>query len=83
VGDCTIKGRVADTYVSRHPPRRAKASLEATRDITHDIREFSCRVDGGANFLAGQYAMLTLSGFAAHARIRCPTLPTLTACGSS
>jgi toluene monooxygenase electron transfer component len=61
-GDCTIKSRVADMYVPRHRPERRAARLEATRQITHDIREFSFVADGRADFLAGQYAMLTLPG---------------------
>ena len=61
-GDCTIKSRVAASYLTPNPPRRGQARLEATRDITHDIREFSFRADGPAGFLAGQYAMLVLPG---------------------
>jgi toluene monooxygenase electron transfer component len=63
--DCTIKTRIAETYVPRHRPQRLAARLETTRDITHDIREFSFRTEGGAHFLAGQYAMLVLAGVAA------------------
>ena len=61
-GDCTIKTRVADLYTPKHQPRRMAARLEATRDITHDIREFSFSTDAAAHFLAGQYAMLCLPG---------------------
>jgi len=61
-GDCSIKTRVAELYVPKHRPLRAAARLEATREITHDIREFSLRTEAPAHFLAGQYAMLTLPG---------------------
>ena len=61
-GDCTIKTRVADDYVPRHAPARCQAVLEGTRDITHDIREFSLRTTAPARFLPGQYAMLMLQG---------------------
>jgi len=61
-GDCSIKSRIADSYLTPNPPRRRTARLEASRDITHDIREFAFRADGPAAFLAGQYAMLVLPG---------------------
>ncbi len=64
-GDCTIKTRLAELYVPKHRPLRTAAWLEATRDITHDIREFSFRAEAPAHFLSGQYAMLTLPGLPA------------------
>jgi toluene monooxygenase electron transfer component len=64
VGDCTIKARLGEEYVPRHRPQRCRATLEAVRDITHDIREFSLRTGTPARFLAGQYAMLALPGAA-------------------
>ncbi len=64
-GDCTIKSRVDDRYLTPFPPQRTPARLESTRDVTHDLREFVFRVDGRAQFLAGQYAMLALPGAAA------------------
>ena len=60
--DCTIKTRVAEMYVPKHRPQRLSARLEATRDLTHDIRQFSFRAEAPAHFLAGQYAMLALAG---------------------
>ena len=62
MGPCTIKSRVADMYVPRHLPRVQTAKLEAVRDITQDIREFQFRVGGPSQFLAGQYALLKVSG---------------------
>lgn len=64
-GECTIKTRVAELYVPKHRPLRMAARLEATREITHDIREFSFRAEPTAHFRAGQYAMLTLPGASA------------------
>jgi toluene monooxygenase electron transfer component len=61
-GDCTIKTRIADLYVTPHRPRRMAARLDNVRDITHDIREFSFVSDAPAQFLSGQYAMLSLAG---------------------
>ena len=61
-GDCTIKTRVAELYVAKHRPLRMTAKLEGTRQITHDIREFSFHAEAAAHFRAGQYAMLTLPG---------------------
>ena len=34
----------------------------ATRDLTHDIREFRFRLDAPVRFLPGQYALLSLPG---------------------
>ncbi len=62
LGNCTIKSRVSEVYVPRHLPRVQTARLEMVRDVTHDIREFRFRVDGNAQFLAGQYALLKLPG---------------------
>ncbi|KRB83474.1 2Fe-2S iron-sulfur cluster-binding protein [Noviherbaspirillum sp. Root189] len=59
-GNCTIKVRLADEYIPKYRPQRTIATLETTRDITHDIREFSFRGKGAAHFLPGQYAMLNL-----------------------
>ncbi len=60
-GDCQIKARTANMYVPRHIPTPSVAFLEQTRQITHDIREFTFRTDQSALFLAGQYAMLKLA----------------------
>jgi toluene monooxygenase electron transfer component len=68
-GDCTIKSRVADSYLTPNAPRRRTARLESSRDITHDIREFTFRAEGAAAFLAGQYAMLVLPRRAGAARL--------------
>ena len=61
-GDCEIKLRLSPKYESLHRPRRQEAILLATRDITHDIREFRFRLDGATPFRPGQYALLRVPG---------------------
>ena len=61
-GDVTIAAPSAAEYVPQRTPRRQKARLAGTRDITHDIREFRFVADDSADFLPGQYAMLDLPG---------------------
>lgn len=62
-GDCSIKTRLHDTYVTRYRPQRGSAVLQGTRVITHDIFEFSFRSDDvPAHFQPGQYAMLQVPG---------------------
>lgn len=43
-------------------PRRMLAVFLEARDISHDIREFRFRTAGPAEFLPGQYAMLSVPG---------------------
>lgn len=43
-------------------PRRRIARLVETRDVTHDIREFRCRLEEPAHFLPGQYALVEVPG---------------------
>lgn len=61
-GNCVVKVRVADQYKSAHKPRRFRATLRATRDLTHDIREFRFHTSDPGGFLPGQYALLSLPG---------------------
>ncbi|MDB5776839.1 MAG: oxidoreductase [Herbaspirillum sp.] len=61
-GDCTIKARLMDQYLTSCTPQRSKAALAAVRDITHDIREFSFALDRAVEFLPGQYALLSIPG---------------------
>lgn len=60
--DCTIKVRLAEQYLPRVRPRRFGATLTATREVTHDIREFHFRADSPQSFLPGQYALFSLPG---------------------
>lgn len=60
--DCSIKVHLDDHCRPAIPPRRQSAALKQTRDVTHDIREFVFVGDGAAEFLPGQFALLTLPG---------------------
>jgi toluene monooxygenase electron transfer component len=60
--DCAIKVRLRPENVPAHRPTRFRATLEATRDLTHDLREFRFKAQGGPGFLPGQYALFTLPG---------------------
>ena len=60
IGQIAIKANTAPEYVPRIPPKRQIARLAGITDITHDIREFRFVTQGAAQFLSGQYAMLTL-----------------------
>lgn len=62
LSDCAVKLRLMPHYESRFRPVRQAATLTATRDITHDIREFRFKLETPAPFLSGQYALLTLPG---------------------
>lgn len=63
--DCTIKVRLREENVPRHRPARFRARLEAVRDLTHDMREFTFAAHGAPGFLPGQYALFYLPGLAA------------------
>ena len=60
--DCSIKVRLRPENVPAHRPARFRATLEATRDVTHDLREFRFRATGAPGFLPGQYALFSLPG---------------------
>lgn len=62
VGSVTIKVSTAPEYQPPIRPKRQRARLVGSHDITHDIREFCFLADGDAEFLPGQYAMLDLPG---------------------
>lgn len=61
----TIKAPTGAEYQPKVTPKRQRATLVGTTDLTHDIREFRFRAEGKADFLPGQYAMLDLPGVAA------------------
>ncbi len=63
--DLRIKVRPGSEYVPVISPRRRKAKLSSTGDVTHDIREFHFVTDGAAEFRAGQYASLAIPGVSA------------------
>jgi toluene monooxygenase electron transfer component len=62
LGDCSIKARVSPQYASACLPRRMRATLTATRALTHDMREFRFALPEATPFLPGQYALLYLPG---------------------
>ena len=64
LGDVTIKAASGAEYVPLRQPRRRRAVLTGSTDITHDLREFRFRAEGEADFLPGQFAMLDLPGLA-------------------
>jgi len=61
---CTIKARVLSEYRPLHRPRRFRATLVATVDLTHDMREFRFRTDDAPAFEPGQYALLSFADIA-------------------
>jgi toluene monooxygenase electron transfer component len=63
-GDCAIKVRLRPENVPAIRPRRFRARLESTREVTHDIREFTFAAPDAAGFLPGQYALFYLPGLA-------------------
>ena len=63
-GDVTITCATAAGYVPPVPPRRRRLRLVATREVTHDMREFRFVGDAAADFLPGQYMLLDLPGVA-------------------
>lgn len=60
--DVRIKVRTTPECMPVIKPKRLRARFTAMHDITHDIREFRFVTEGGADFLAGQYAMLAIAG---------------------
>lgn len=60
--DCRIKVRLGERYQSARRPRRFSATLTACRDLTHDLREFRFEGEAPADFLPGQYALLSIPG---------------------
>ena len=60
--DCSIKVRLRPENMPVHRPVRFRATLAATRDLTHDLREFRFATLGAPGFLPGQYALFTLPG---------------------
>lgn len=66
VVDCGIKVRLRPENTPLHRPAPFQATLEAVRDLTHDMREFRFRAGAGApRFLPGQYALFHLPGLEA------------------
>jgi toluene monooxygenase electron transfer component len=64
-GTLKIKVNTSSEYKPHTLPRRRRARLVETQDITHDIREFHFITEEPADFQAGQYALLFIPGVAA------------------
>jgi len=60
--DCTIAIRVPLQGAGAHQPRRRRARLLRREDLTRDVSEFTFETADAAEFLAGQFAMLSLPG---------------------
>ena len=60
--DCDIKVRLRPENVPLHRPARFAATLTRTRDLTHDMREFTFATRGAPGFRPGQYALFYLPG---------------------
>ncbi|MGH8434350.1 MAG: 2Fe-2S iron-sulfur cluster-binding protein [Pseudomonas sp.] len=61
-GELRIKVRPSVEYRPIITPKRFRAGLVGSQPVTHDIREFRFVAHGPADFLAGQYAMLSIPG---------------------
>lgn len=60
--DLCIKVRPVPECVPLIKPKRFRAQFTAMRNISHDIREFQFSTKGRADFMPGQYAMLSIPG---------------------
>lgn len=62
--DCTIKLALQPEMVPVVAPQRGKLSFVSSRLLTPDMAEFCFRSSAPAEFLAGQFAMISLPGVA-------------------
>ena len=62
LSDCTVKARVSVQYAEASVPRRMRATLVASRELTHDLRELRFALPEPVDFRPGQYALLYLPG---------------------
>jgi toluene monooxygenase electron transfer component len=63
VSDCTIRLRLDEAYAPKIRPMAAEVAFVGSRELTRDMREFQFR-GRPAEFLSGQYALLSLPGAA-------------------
>lgn len=63
-GSCKISFKEDPECVPAIQPVRMAATFMGSRAITHDLREFTFKVNSPADFLPGQYAILGLPGLA-------------------
>jgi len=62
LGDCLIKTHLADSSKPFFVPSKRTVRLQQVANVTHDMRQFSFAGAGAAEFLPGQYALLSLPG---------------------
>lgn len=62
LGDCTIRLRCDESYRPRIAPVRQELALAGRRMLTPDMAELTLKGEGAADFLPGQYALLSLPG---------------------
>ncbi|MEQ9088842.1 MAG: 2Fe-2S iron-sulfur cluster-binding protein [Alphaproteobacteria bacterium] len=60
--DSVIKLRLDEACRPHVIPRRFEGELIAVHDLTHDMKEFRFKGEGPAEFLPGQYALMSLPG---------------------
>jgi toluene monooxygenase electron transfer component len=58
--DCLIKMRTGEEYIPATRPERKTARLFNRVALTHDISLFAFETEGSAEFLPGQYALISL-----------------------
>jgi toluene monooxygenase electron transfer component len=61
-GDCVVKVRLEPPALDEPRPEHLALTIAATRQVTHDIREFSFELSELKPFLPGQYALVHLPG---------------------
>lgn len=59
---CDIRVRTSKEYEPKIVPRWQRVVLERTTDFTADLREFCFRGAGQADFLPGQFALVSIKG---------------------
>jgi toluene monooxygenase electron transfer component len=62
LSDCTVRARAGAQYAGASVPRRVRATLAATRALTHDLHELRFALPEPIDFKPGQYALLHLPG---------------------
>ena len=62
--DCVVKAIVAEEYVPRIRPGRFSVQFVESREVTHDMREFTFLGISSAVFLPGQYSLFQMEGVA-------------------
>ncbi|NMO04111.1 2Fe-2S iron-sulfur cluster binding domain-containing protein [Gordonia sp. TBRC 11910] len=65
--DCEVSLVAGEAWYDGHtPPRHLRAQVTDVASLTHDLREVTLRTDGPADFLPGQFAMLSADAVPVH-----------------